>query len=260
MWCACPRLGHWVGRKFLPVGVGHGEASAVTFRMQRVLQIAGSLSDPKGADLMRADRHSVESVAGVAPTAGDVCVDLAAIDDDGFGQLILQNARPGTRNESIWRAVCSEEHLGRAVAVLDEMHRRNLSAIATREEAQRRAARTGSGQAGLSGSPNEYRQWRSRAEKFGQRVDQALVAVMSSCSGGMEQMWRGRLLQLAAAVQDHRAAATADDVDPEPYDQVLWRILTTMRVPVGEGRALAPLGSVVRVDRSAAKQSGARGL
>lgn len=206
---------------------------------------------------MRADRNSVESVAGVAPTAGDVCVDLAAIDDDGFGQLILQNARPGTRNESIWRAVCSEEHLVRAVAVLDEMHRRNLSAIATREEAQRRAARTGSGQAG---SPNEYRQWRSRAEKFGQRVDQALVAVMSSCSGGMEQMWRGRLLQLAAAVQDHRAAATADDVDPEPYDQVLWRMLTTMRVPVGEGRALAPLGSVVRVGRSAAKQSGARGL
>lgn len=209
---------------------------------------------------MRADRNSVESVTGAAPTAGDVCVDLAAIDDDGFGQLILQNARPGTRNESIWRAVCSEEHLGRAVAVLDEMHRRNLSAIATREEAQRRAARTGSGQAGLSGSPNEYRQWRSRAEKFGQRVDQALVAVMSSCSGGMEQMWRGRLLQLAAAVQDHRTAATADDVDPEPYDQVLWRMLTTMRVPVGEGRALAPLGSVVRVGRSAAKQSGARGL
>lgn len=202
---------------------------------------------------MRADRNSVESVAGVAPTVGDVCVDLAAIDDDGFGQLILQNARPGTRNESIWRAVCSEEHLVRAVAVLDEMHRRNLSAIATREEAQRRAARTGSG--GLSGSPNEYRQWRSRAEKFGQRVDQALVAVMSSCSGGMEQMWRGRLLQLAAAVQDHRAAATADDVDPEPYDQVLWRMLITMRVPVGEGSALAPLGSFVQSSqRSASKR------
>lgn len=206
---------------------------------------------------MHADRGSVESVRGISPTTGDAPVDLAAIEDDSLGQLILRNARPGTRDESIWRAICSEDCFVRAVAVLDEMHRRNASAIATRE-AQIRSARTGSGDTSSAGSPSEYRQWRSRAEKFGQRVDQALVALMSSCSGGMEQIWRGRLLQLAAAVQDHRIAANAQDVDPEPYDQALWRMLTTMRVPAGAGGSLVPLGSVVRSGRAAAKESGLR--
>ncbi|SKS75034.1 Uncharacterised protein [Mycobacteroides abscessus subsp. bolletii] len=204
---------------------------------------------------MHADRGSVESVQGVSPTAGDIPVNLATIDDDGLGQLILRNARPGTRDESLWQAICSEEHFVRVVAVLDEMHRRNVSAIATRE-AQIRSARMGSGDAGMPQTKSEYRQWRSRAEKFGQRVDQALVAVMSSCGGGMEQLWRGRLLQLAAAVQAHRVAASADDVDPEPYDQALWRMLTTMRVPLGQGGALVALGSVVRVARSAGRETG----
>lgn len=97
-------------------------------------------------------------------------LDLTAVGDEELGQLALRNARPADRDEQLWALLCADDTAPRVLSVLLAMKSRNTAALAARQfpgraDPNRRLA------------VQAHRQWRSRAEKFGHRVDIALAAV-----------------------------------------------------------------------------------
>lgn len=97
-------------------------------------------------------------------------LDLTAVGDEELGQLALKNARPADRDDQLWALLCADDTAPRVVSVLLAMKSRNTAALAARQfpgrtDPDRRLA------------VQAHRQWRSRAEKFGHRVDAALAAM-----------------------------------------------------------------------------------
>lgn len=104
------------------------------------------------------------------PRADCARPELNVLDDEQLGQLALKNARPADRDDHVWDLLCAEELLPRVFSVLLAMKGRNAAAIAARRLSRR--------------SDNErranvraQREWLSRAEKFGRRVDATLAAL-----------------------------------------------------------------------------------
>ncbi|MBX8687824.1 MULTISPECIES: hypothetical protein [Mycolicibacterium] len=95
---------------------------------------------------------------------------MTAVGDEELGQLALQNARPADRDDQLWALLCADDIAPRVLSVLLAMKSRNTAALAARQfpgraDPDRRLA------------VQAHRQWRSRAEKFGHRVDAALAAI-----------------------------------------------------------------------------------
>lgn len=145
---------------------------------------------------------------------------LDALDDDEFACVVEAHISSATGDPSVWTALCHPALVGRTAGCLDEL------AEVLGEDVSRRGlprAHYATKRLGV------VRNRRQQVEAALGRAERA--AVHREHMRRQQAVDRELLRQLTLAVDAHRCACIAANLEPEPHDLTLWAALDELRLP-----------------------------
>jgi hypothetical protein len=165
---------------------------------------------------------------------------LAQSSDRELRRLVKENLATDRPDHGLWTTLLRPPLVRRVRDILIEMQigvERDLHARRDRLDQHRQA----NGEDLSSYYEQDYLQWRARAVAFRLMVQQRLGQTRPGSSqdnvnkAEMLAWYRKSVRRLVEAIGNHRCALD-DDVQPEPADLELWKVLNEVTVPVGHER------------------------